>query len=167
VSQDADALAGELLELTVALTCQLHEAIEHLQQPGHFPPAGLPTAAVFDHPVGAEAPRHRAGAASPQVAALAAEAAGLAHDQLGYGRRDGNPLLPALALAAFYVIEARRSDLLALGRAARGRIVAGVVEPDLARHEPVVSQGAAVLRVWFPVEGAPDACVQLRFPSIS
>lgn len=150
--------------MTVALTCELHEAIEHLVQPGHFPPAGMPAAAVFDHPVGAEQPRHRAGAASREVALLAAAAAESAHERLGYGRRDGNPLLPALALAAFYVVEARRTDLLGLGRAARGRIVAGVVEPDLAHHEPVVSEGAAVLRVWYPVEGAPDACVQLRFP---
>jgi hypothetical protein len=28
-----------------------------------------------------------------------------------------------------------------------------------------VVPGGAVLRTWFPVQGAPQACVQLRFPS--
>jgi hypothetical protein len=161
---DAEELAAELQELTVAVTCELHEAIEHLRQPGRFPPAGMPAAAVFDHPPGAEKPRHRSGAPSPETAALVAQAADVARERLGYGRRDDNPLLPALALAAFYLVEARRTDALGLRAAAGGRVVPGVVEPELASHEPAVVEGGAVLRTWFPVEGAPDACVQVRFP---
>ena len=162
---DPDTLAEELGELTTALTCELHEAIEHLRQPGHFPPAGMPAAALFDHPPGAEKPRHRSGAPSPETAELVAAAAECARERLGYGRRDGNPLLPALALAAFYLVEARRTNALGLREAAGGRVVPGVVEPDLASHEPAVVPGGAVLRTWFPVQGAPQACVQLRFPS--
>ena len=165
MSVDPDRLADELLELTVALAVELHPAVEHLRQPGHFDPAGMPAAAVFDHPAGAEAPRHRSGGASPAVAALAAEAAGQVRDQTGYGRRDDNPLLPALALAAFYLVEARRRDAFGLRAAASGRLVVGVVEPDLADHEPAVLPGGAVLRAWYPVTGAPKACVQVRFPA--
>jgi hypothetical protein len=164
VGEDPDRLAADLLELTVAVTVELHEAIEHLRRPGRFEPSGTPAAAVFDHPPGAEQPRHRSGAPSPEVAALVSEAAAEARDRLGYGRRDGNPLLPALALAAFYLVEARRVGALGLGEAASGRVVPGVVEPELASHDPVLRPGGAVLRTWFPVEGAPQACVQLRFP---
>jgi hypothetical protein len=163
--EDADALAEELQELTTLVTCELHEAIEHLRQPGHFPPSGMPAAALFDHPPGAEKPRHRSGAPAPETATLVAAAAERAREQLGYGRRDDNPLLPALALASFYLVEARRTNALGLREAAAGRIVPGVVEPDMASHEPAVVPGGTVLRTWFPVEGAPDACVQLRFPS--
>jgi hypothetical protein len=163
MADDPDALADELLERTVALTVELHPAIEHLMQPGHYPPNGMPAAALFEHPEGAEVPRHRAGHPSPAVAELATDAAAAAQEQLGYGRRDGNPLLPALALAAFYLVEARRVDLLGLRDAASGRIVVGVVEPELADHEPLMAVGGRLLRTWFPVAGAPVACVQVRF----
>lgn len=163
MAEDPDALADELLARTVALTVELHPAIEHLAQPGHFEPNGMPAAALFEHPDGAEAPRHRAGQPSPEVAGLAAQAAAVAQDQLGYARRDGNPLLPALALVAFYLAEARRVDLLGLREAASGRVVVGVVEPELADHEPLLAEGGRLLRAWFPVEGAPRACVQVRF----
>ena len=164
MADDPDRLAADLLDLTVAVTIEFHEAIEHLRQPGHFQPSGMPAAVVFDFPPGAQQPRHRSGVPSPEAAALVTQAAAAAHDRLGYGRRDGNPLLPALALAAFYLVEARRAGALGLGEAARGRVVAGVVEPELASHDPVLRPGGAVLRTWFPVEGAPQACVQLRFP---
>lgn len=163
MADDPDALAEELHERTVALTVELHPAIEHLTQPGHFDPAGMPAAALFEHPPGAPAPTHRAGHPSPEVAGLAASAADAARERLGYGRRDGNPLLPALALAAFYLGEARRVDLLGLRDAASGRIVVGVVEPELADHEPLMAEGGKLLRTSFPVTGAPQACVQVRF----
>jgi hypothetical protein len=163
MTDDPDALAEELFERCLALTVELHPAIEHLAQPGHFDPDGAPAAALFEHQPGAEAPIHRAGRPSPEVAAIAAEAADAAHERLGYGRRDGNPLLPALALAAFYLGEARRVDLLGLREAASGRVVVGVVEPELAGHEPMMTEGGKLLRAWFPVTGAPQACVQVRF----
>ena len=95
---------------------ELHPAIEHLAQPGHFEPDGAPAAALFEHARGAAAPTHRAGRPSPEVAAIAAEAADAARERLGYARRDGNPLLPALALAAFYLGEARASTCSACAR---------------------------------------------------
>jgi len=163
MADDPDALAEELLERCLALTMELHPAIEHLAQPGHFEPDGAPAAALFEHATGAAAPTHRAGRPSPEAAAIAAEAADAAREQLGYARRDGNPLLPALALAAFYLGEARRVDLLGLREAASGRVVVGVVEPEVAGHEPMMTEGGKLLRAWFPVTGAPQACVQVRF----
>jgi hypothetical protein len=96
------------------------------------------------------------------VAALAAEAAAAAHERLGYGRRDGNPLLPALALAAFYLVEARRSGTFGLGGLTEGRVRTYPLTPDEARHDPALLPGTAAIRAWFPVDGAPDACVELR-----
>ena len=105
---------------------------------------------------------HRSGGASPEVAALAADAAAAAHDRLGYGRRDGNPLLPALALAAFYLVEARRRGAFGLGALSQGRVRVYLLTPDEARHDPPLLPGTAALRAWFPVQGAPEACVELR-----
>ena len=65
---------------------------------------------------------------------------------------------------SFYLGEAERTNLLGLRDAASGRVVVGVVEPDLASHEPRLVPGNVVLRTWYPVIGAPQACVQLRFP---
>ncbi len=158
---EADDLADLLLELTTSLTVELHGAIADLALPGHFEPAGLPAAAVFHQPAGAE-PTHRSGPASEAVAALAAEAARAAHDRLGYGRRDGNPLLPALALASFYLVEARRSGSFGLGTLPEGRVRVYPLDPDEARHDPSLLPGTAAIRAWFPVEGAPEACVELR-----
>ena len=71
---DPDALAEALLELTTALTIELHPAIAELAMPGHFEPAGPAAAAVFQQPPEGE-PTHRSGAASEPVAALAEQAA--------------------------------------------------------------------------------------------
>jgi hypothetical protein len=163
---DPDDLAELLLELTTSLTVELHAAIADVAMPGHFQPAGLPAAAVFHQPVAAD-PTHRSGAASQEVAALAAEAATRAHDRLGYGRRDGNPLLPALALSAFYLVEARRSGSFGLGGLTGGRVRAFPLTPDESRHDPALLPGTAAIRAWFPVDGAPEACVELRLsPSV-
>jgi hypothetical protein len=158
---DPDDLAELLLEMTASLTVELHPAIADVAMPGHFQPSGLPAAAVFHQPPGAD-PTHRSGAASDAVAGLAAEASARAHDRLGYGRRDGNPLLPALALAAFYLVEARRSGSFGLGDLPEGRVRAYPLTPDEARHDPTLLPGTAAIRAWYPVEGAPDACVELR-----
>ena len=158
---DADDLAELLLELTTSLTVELHPAIADVAMPGHFAPDGPPAAAVFALAAGQES-THRSGGASPEVAARAAAAAAAAHDRLGYGRRDGNPLLPALALAAFYLVEARRRGAFGLGALSQGRVRVYPLTPDEARHDPPLLPGTAALRAWFPVQGAPEACVELR-----
>ena len=158
---DADDLATLLLETTTSLVVELHPGIADLAMPGHFQPAGMPAGAVFQQPAGAE-PTHRSGPASAEVAELAAEAAARAHERLGYGRRDGNPLLPALALAAFYLVEARRRGAFGLGQLTGGRVRVFPLTPDESHHDPQLLPGTAALRAWFPVEGAPEACVELR-----
>jgi hypothetical protein len=158
---DADDLADLLAELTVSLVLELHPAIADLVMPGHFRPAGAPAAAVFLRPLEGE-PTHRSGPPSPAVAELAAEAAEAAHARLGYGRREGNPFLPGLALAAFYLVEARRSGAFGLGELTGGRVRAYPLAPDEAHHDPPLLPGTAAIRAWYPVEGAPEACIELR-----
>jgi hypothetical protein len=158
---DPDALADKLLALTTELVVELHPAIAGLAMPGHFVAAGQPAAAVFRQPADAE-PTHRSGAPSAEVAELAAEAAVIAHGRLGYGRRDGNPLLAALALAAFYLIEARRSGAFELGALTGGRLRVFPLTADEARHDPPLLPGTAAIRSWYPVTGVPEACVELR-----
>lgn len=158
---DPDALAEALLELTTALTIELHPAIAELAMPGHFEAAGPAAAAVFQQPPEGE-PTHRSGAASEPVAALAEQAAAEAAERLAYGRRDGNPFLPSLALAAFYLVEARRSGAFGLAALARGRVRAFALTPDDAKHDPLLLPGTAAIRAWYPVLGAADACVELR-----
>jgi hypothetical protein len=159
---DADDLADLLLELTTSLAVELHAAIADLAMPGHFEPAGMPAGAVFRLPAGGE-PTHRSGPASAEVAELVVEAAARAHERLGYGRRDGNPLLPALTLAAFYLVEARRRGAFGLeDELTGGRVRVYPLTPEESHHDPQLLPGTAALRAWFPVEGAPDACVELR-----
>lgn len=158
---DADLLADELFEMTTQLTIKLHPAIAELAQPGHFEPLGEPAAAVFQQPREGE-PTHRSGAASDVVAALAAAAATEAARRLIYGRRDGNPFLPALALAAFYLVEAGRRNAFGLGELAGGRVRAVALTPDDARHDPLLLPGTAAIRTWYAVEGLEDAAVELR-----
>jgi hypothetical protein len=158
---DSDLLAEQLLEQTAALTVELHPAIAELALPGHFPPAGVPAAAVFLQPSDGD-PTHRSGQPSEAVALLAADAAEEARARLGYGRRDGNPFLPALALAAFYLVEARRSGAFGLGRLTEGRVRVFPLTADEARHDPPLLPGTAALRAWYPVQGASEACLELR-----
>ncbi|MDX6533168.1 MAG: hypothetical protein QOF68_912 [Gaiellales bacterium] len=158
---ESDHLADQLLERTVALTVALHPAIAGLSLPGHFPPAGMPAAAVFMQPHDG-APTHRSGPASEAVALLAADAAAEAQQQLGYGRRDGNPFLPALALAAFYLVEARRSGAFGLGDLTEGRVRVFPLTGEESRHDPPLLPGTAAVRAWYPVEGASEACLELR-----
>jgi uncharacterized protein involved in high-affinity Fe2+ transport len=158
---DSDQLAEQLLEQTVALTVELHPAIAGLTLPGHFPPTGMPAAAVFMQPHEGT-PTHRSGPASEAVALLAADAAADAQQRLGYGRRDGNPFLPALALAAFYFVEARRSGAFGLGGLTEGRVRVFPLTAEEARHDPPLLPGTAAVRAWFPVEGASEACLELR-----
>ena len=148
----------------MALTVELHPAIEHLAQPGHFEPEWDGRRRAVRAPRWS-ARRRRTGPAirRPRWRSWPPRRRRSRGSSSATGARDGNPLLPALALAAFYLGEARRVDLLGLREAASGRVVVGVVEPELADHEPMMAEGGRLLRTWFPVEGAPRACVQVRF----
>src|SRR2546423_622468 len=158
---DADDLADLLAELTVSLVVELHPAIADLVMPGHFRPAGAPAAAVFLRPLDGE-PTHRSGPPSLAVAELAADAAEAAHARLGYVRREGNPFLPGLALAAFSGVGAGRGGALGRGGLPGGRVRAYPLARDGAGHAPPLLPGTAAIRAWYPVEGAPEACIELR-----
>ena len=158
---DADTLADELIELTSDLVAELHPAIAGLALPGHFE-RGCPRRRCSR-----TAGRWRA---RPAEAAPVAAAGGAA---CGRGRRDRprpawirqagrNPLLPALALAAFYLVEARRSGAFELGALATGRVRVYPLAPDEAHHDPPLLPGTAAIRAWFPVAGVAEACVELR-----
>lgn len=159
---DPEDLARELLAATVSLAVELHGAIATGRTDGRFPLAGQPVAVVFHQPPG-ERLAHRSGRPGEPVLELALEATAEVRRLAGYGRAEDNPLLPALALAAFYVAEGRRSGALGLGEASRARIRAAPLDGDDARRDPVLADGARRLRVWAPVAGHPDACVELRF----
>ena len=156
-----DELYEHLLQMTTALVVELHPAIQEAVLPGQFPVTGIPAAAVFKQPLEGD-PTHRSGPASDPVAELALEAADRAREQLAYGRRDGNPLLPALALACFYLVDARQRDAFGLAELTGGRVRALAPNAEDARHDPPLLPGTAAIRAWFPVEGEADACVELR-----
>lgn len=159
----AEALAEDLAAASAALAVELHEAIAHLRRPGAFAPAGHPVAAVFDLPDGAARTRHRAGRPSDEVIAVALEARRRAAEALGYGAGEDNPALTALALGAFYAVEARRSDAFGLGALAREALRARPVTAEAARRDVAVEQGQAAVRVWAPVEGDDRGCVDIWF----
>jgi hypothetical protein len=159
---DPDELARELLAATATLAVELHGAIAPARAAGRFPAAGHPVAVVFHQPPG-ERLAHRSGRPGEAALGLAFDAAAEVRRRVGYGRAEDNPLLAALALAAFYVAEGRRSGALGLGEASRGRVRAAPLAGDDARRDPVLAAGERRLRVWAPVAGHPDACVELRF----
>src|SRR6478736_1375362 len=67
-----------------------------------------------------------------------------------------------LELAAFYLVEARRSGAFGLGELTGGRVRAFPLAPDEAHHDPPLLPGTAAVRAWYPVEGVPEACIELR-----
>ena len=76
-----------------------------------------PVAAIFEQPPGGK-PRHRAGRPSGELVALAADAAARVRELAAYAPGEDNPALEPLALACFYVVDARRSDAFGLQRLA-------------------------------------------------
>jgi hypothetical protein len=117
-------------------------------------------AAIFEQLPGVK-PRHRAGRPSGELVALAADAAVQVRERAGYAPGEDNPALEPLALACFYVIDARRNNAFGLGSVAAGPPLARVVPADEAHRDPVLPEGTALIRVWSELRGEQPVCVEL------
>ncbi len=80
----------------------------------------------------------------------------------GYAAGEDNPALEPLALACFYVIDARRSNAFGLGPLAQKRPIARALDEDEARRDPTLPVGTALIRIWSELQGEPPICVELR-----
>jgi hypothetical protein len=158
---DPDALAAELVEETTALALSLHEAVEQLRRPRAAHHASAPVAAIFEQPPGAK-PRHRAGRPSGELVALAADAAARVRELAVYAPGEDNPALEPLALACFYVVDARRSDAFGLRRLAAALPLARVLRSEEAHRDPAPAVGTALIRVWSEPSGEAPVCVELQ-----
>jgi hypothetical protein len=158
---DPDALADELVEETSALALSLHGAVEHLRRPRPAHHASAPVAAIFEQPAGGK-PRHRAGRPSGELVAIAADAASRIREFGGYAPGEDNPALEPLALACFYVVDARRTDAFGLRRLAAGIPTARVVGAEEAHRDPTLPVGTALIRIWSQPSGEAPVCVELR-----
>jgi hypothetical protein len=157
---DPDALAAELVEETSALALSLLGAVEHLRRPRPAHHASAPAAAIFEQPPGGK-PRHRAGRPSGELVALAADAAARVRELAGYAPGEDNPALEPLALACFYVVDARRNDAFGLKRLAAGPPLARVLDPEEAHRDPSPPVGTALIRVWSQPSGEDPVCVEV------
>jgi hypothetical protein len=158
---DPDVLAAELVEETAALAFSLHDAVAQGRRPHPALHASAPVAAVFEQPPGGKS-RHRSGRPSGELVALAADAAARVRELAGYAPGEDDPALEPLALACFYVVDARRSDAFGLQRLAAAQPVARVLDPEEARRDPTLPVGTALIRVWSEPSGEPPVCVELR-----
>ena len=79
-----------------------------------------------------------------------------------YAAAEDNPALEPLALACFYVIDARRTNAFGLHEQARPRPLARVLDEEEARRDPTLPVGSALIRVWSELSGEPGVCVELR-----
>jgi hypothetical protein len=158
---DPDELAEELTEQTSSLAYSLQAAVEQLRRPRPAHHASAPVAAIFDQPPGAK-PRHRAGQPSAELIELAADAAAEVRVRAGYAPGEDNPALEPLALACFYVVDARRTNAFDLGPLASGRPFARLVPADEAHRDPVLPEGSALIRVWSELQDEAPVCVELR-----
>jgi hypothetical protein len=118
-------------------------------------------AAIFDQPPGAK-PRHRAGRPSAELIELAVDAAVEVRERLGYAPLEDNPALVPLALACFYVADARRTNAFGLGVLAAAQPLARVVPADEAHRDPVLPEGTALIRIWSELRDEAPVCVELR-----
>jgi hypothetical protein len=157
---DPDALAAALVGDTVKLTLSLHGAIAELSRDGVALHASAPVAAIFEQEPGAK-PRHRAGRPSGELVALAADVAERVRELAGYAPGEDNPALEPLALACFYVVDARRSDAFGLQRLAASQPIARVLDEEEAHRDPVFPVGTALIRIWSELDGEPPVCVEL------
>jgi hypothetical protein len=158
---DPDALASELVGETTALALALHDSIAELCRDGVALHASAPVAAIFEQPEG-EKPRHRAGRPSGELIALAADVAERVRELAGYLPDEDNPALEPLALACFYVVDARRNDAFGLQSLAAGQPLARVLEGDEAHRDPALPVGTALIRVWSEPSGEQPVCVELQ-----
>ena len=159
---DPDELAATLTEETAALAFDLHDAIAHLRRQGVAMHLAAPVAAIFEQPTGGAKPRHRAGRPSGELVALAADAAERVRELAGYVPGEDNPALEPLALACFYVVDARRNDAFGLQRLAAARPIVQALDEEEARLDPTLPVGTALIRVWSELHGEPPVCIQLR-----
>jgi hypothetical protein len=79
-----------------------------------------------------------------------------------YGPNLDNPALEPLALACFYVVDARRSNAFGLQKLAVKRPIARLVDADEAHRDPTLPVGTALIRIWSELHGEPPVCVELR-----
>jgi hypothetical protein len=159
---DPDELAGALLEETAQLALELHGAVAHLRRERAALHLAAPVAAIFEQPPGGAKPRHRAGRPSGELVALAGDAAERVRELAGYAPGEDNPALEPLALACFYVVDARRNDAFGLQRLAASRPIAQALGEEEARQDPTLPVGTALIRIWSELAGEPPVCVQLR-----
>jgi hypothetical protein len=159
---DPDELAGALLEQTAQLALELHGAVAQLRRERAALHLAAPVAAIFEQPPGGAKPRHRAGRPSGELVALAADAAERVRELAGYAPGEDNPALEPLALACFYVVDARRNDAFGLQHLAASRPIAQALGEEEARQDPTLPVGTALIRIWSELAGEPPVCVQLR-----
>jgi hypothetical protein len=157
---DPDELAAALVEETAELAFLLHEAVAQLRRPRPALHASAPVAAIFEHPAGGK-PRHRAGRPSGELVALAADAAARVRELAAYAPHEDNPALEPLALACFYVVDARRSNAFGLQDLAAGVPRARVAGPEEAHRDPSPPVGTALIRVWSEPSGERPVCIEL------
>jgi hypothetical protein len=157
---DPDALAVELTEETAALAVSLHDAVAQLRRPRPALHLSAPIAAIFEQPPGAK-PRHRSGRPSPELVTLAADAASRVRELAGYGPHEHNPALEPLALACFYVVDARRTNAFGLQALALSLPRAHILAAEEARRDPATPVGTALIRVWSELSGEQPVCVEL------
>lgn len=159
---DPDELASALVEETAELALQLHPAIAPLSRQRAALHLAAPVAAIFEQPPGGAKPRHRAGRPSGELVALAADAAESVRELARYAPGEDNPALEPLALACFYVVDARRNDAFGLRRLAASRPIAQALGEEEAHQDPVLPLDTALIRIWSELAGESPICVQLR-----
>jgi hypothetical protein len=159
---DPDELAADLVEQTAQLAFEVHDAVALLCREGAALHLAAPLAAIFEQPPGGAKPRHRAGRPSGELVALAADAAERVRELARSPSGVDNPALEPLALACFYVIDARRNDAFGLQRLARSRPIAQVLGEEEARQDPTLPVDTALIRIWSELSGESPICLQLR-----
>ena len=70
--------------------------------------------------------------------------------------------LEPLALACFYVVDARRTNAFGLQHLAGGEPTARVLGTEEAHRDPVLPVGTALIRIWNELRAEPPICVELR-----
>ncbi len=151
--EDAE-LADQLAEETARLAARLAFSVEPHEQRERYALVAAPVAVLFERSADPSVlPTHRSGRIDPGLLPFLVDATQRTRERLAFGDQRDNPYLIALVLAAFYVIEGARSDVLGLGRVA-GRVPrVAVVPPEQAERDLQVAPGAIALRVIAPVEG--------------
>jgi hypothetical protein len=162
--RDPDDLAAELIEETAALALSLHESVAEFVRDGAALHAAAPVAAIFEQPAGAK-PRHRAGRPSGELIALAADVAERVRELAAYAPGEDNPALEPLALACFYVVDARRTNAFGLRHLAGGCPRARALGAEEAHQDPTLPVGTALIRIWSELSGEPPVCVELALRS--